>query len=264
VYVNCWKKDTSFKIVTNICEQIGYKWVHNKRTDELMRTIAEMANKKAIVIVLDEVDKVKEVDILYSLAEDLNRKTLLLVANDKNWIANLDTRVKSRLNLELMKFEPYNFNETRGIMKYRRDSAFVDGVWDEEGFDLIASKAYDMKDIRAGLYLLKEAGSIAESFASRKISLEHSKKAVTKMESFKIKKVDDFGEEERKVLELIRVNSGKTIKDLFEIYERDGGVKSYRTFHRKIEELKDNKMIDFEGKEGKSIVVKYSKKLNEF
>src|SRR3989344_3861017 len=37
VYVNCWKKDTSYKILLDICEQLNYKWFHNKRTDELLK-----------------------------------------------------------------------------------------------------------------------------------------------------------------------------------------------------------------------------------
>ena len=65
IYVNCWKKDTSYKILIDICEQIGYKWTHNKRTDELMEVIAKILNKKSCVILLDEVDRVKEADIIY-------------------------------------------------------------------------------------------------------------------------------------------------------------------------------------------------------
>ena len=39
---------------------------------------------------------------------------------------------------------------------------------------------------------------------------------------------------------------------------------SYRTFHRRIEELNKNNMIEFGEKKGKSIIVNYSKKLTEF
>ena len=53
IYINWWKKDTSFKIINEICEQLNYKWVQGKRTDELMEVITNMLNKKAVVFVLD-------------------------------------------------------------------------------------------------------------------------------------------------------------------------------------------------------------------
>ena len=33
IYINCWKKDTPYKIVLEICDQIGYKWIQQKKTD---------------------------------------------------------------------------------------------------------------------------------------------------------------------------------------------------------------------------------------
>src|SRR3989338_1581632 len=35
VYVNCWKKDTAHKIALEICDQLDYKFVHNKDTTDL-------------------------------------------------------------------------------------------------------------------------------------------------------------------------------------------------------------------------------------
>jgi len=261
IYVNCWKKDTSYKILLDICEQLNYKWWHNKRTDELLKVVSDIVNKKSVVIVLDEVDRVKELDILYSFSEDFYRKCMILIANDSEWLAKLDDRIKSRLNSDTIEFKSYNFNETFDILKQRIEYAFVPDVVDEKVLELISTKAFENGDIRTGVFLLREAGNIAEMKASRKVSVEHCEKAIEKLDGFKIKKQEDFGIEEQKILDLIKENSGIAIKDLFKLYKGD---MSYSTFHRKLSDLERSKMISLGEKEGKSITVHYTKKLDEF
>jgi cell division control protein 6 len=261
IYVNCWKKDTSYKILLDICEQLNYKWVHNKRTDELMKIVSEIVNKKSVVIVLDEVDRVKELDILYNFSEDFYKKCIIMIANSTEWLVKLDDRIKSRLNAEILEFPKYNYDEIYNILKQRVEYAFVRCVLDKEVLDLISEITYEKGDVRTGIFLLKEAGTIAEMRASRKVLIEHAKKAIQKLEDFKIKKTEDFGLEEQKILELIKNNSGMTIKELYDIY--DGNI-SYRTFHRKLDELSKNNMISLGNKNGKSIRVDYNKTLDEF
>ena len=132
-------------MATNICEQLGYKWTHNKRTDELLTVISNILNKNAVVFCFDECDKAKETDIFYSLSEDILRKCIILVTNEKNWLNNLDNRVKSRLMLDMLEFKPYSIKETEGILKQRRDFVFVPGVFDDLAFDLIVKKTYNAK-----------------------------------------------------------------------------------------------------------------------
>jgi cell division control protein 6 len=261
IYINGWKKDTSYKILVDICEQIGYKWTHNKRTDELMKIISEILNKKSAVICIDEVDRVKEVDIIYSLCEDLFKKSIIVIANDKNWISKLDQRIKSRLMPEYLEFKEYTLEETKDIMIQRINLCFHNNIWDPLATNLVIAKTSEIRDIRSGLFLLKESGVAAENRASKTINLEHAEIAVSKLEGFKIKKAEDFNEDELIILKLIEENSGKTIKELFDVFE---GNISYRTFHRKIEDLNKNNMIEFGDKKGKSIIVNYSKKLTEF
>ena len=43
----------------------------------------------------------------------------------------------------------------------------------------IIDRAAEMKDVRAGLFLLKESGNCAESNASKKILVEHAEVAVS-------------------------------------------------------------------------------------
>ena len=258
IYVNCWKKDTPYKIITDICSQIGYSWVQNKRADELMAKVAEILNKKSAVIVLDECDKVQDENILYSLLEDIYRKTIILITNESSYLGKMDNRVKSRLMPDILEFEPYTKSQTYDILLQRLQYAFVQDTFDLEAFDKIVNKTFDNEDIRVGLFLMKESGDIAETKSSKKILMEHSEEALNKLERFKSKNLDSLGDDNKKILELIKNNSGKSIKDLHKMY----GALSYRTFHRKVKDLSKNKMICLKevnkGFEGRSTIVEYS------
>ena len=53
IYINCWKKNSTYKILIDICDQIGYRFTQNKRTDELIEEIKRIVNKSGAVFVLD-------------------------------------------------------------------------------------------------------------------------------------------------------------------------------------------------------------------
>jgi Cdc6-like AAA superfamily ATPase len=140
--------------------------------------------------------------------------------------------------------------ETESILKNRAQYAFQKEVLDEETFNLILEKTYSLKDIRTGLFLLKEAAEISESKSKRKITIEEAKEAIEKLKNFKIKDSSNLEETEKEILELIKENPEKTTKELFEIYNKEI---SYTTFFRKIENLQKSKQISKDKKLGKNI-----------
>ncbi|MDP6600354.1 MAG: AAA family ATPase [Candidatus Woesearchaeota archaeon] len=271
VYINCWQKNTTFKILVDICEQLGYRLTHNKRTEELFQIVKNMLNKKAAVFAFDEVDKLEEIDFLYAILEDIYKKSILLITNDKEWLDNLDDRVKSRLLPESLEFKPYNLEETKDVLKQRVQYAFVSDVWDDDSFELIVKKTAEAQDIRIGLHLMRESGNIAEDKSSRKITLDYTNEAIKKIDEFTIKKSSDLTEDEQNILNLIKKNSEKKIGDLYNVYKEQGGELVYKSFQRKIEKLEKNKFVTVKktsgGADGNTSIVKYAtetKKLTEF
>ena len=271
VYINCWQKNTTFKILVDICEQLGYRLTHNKRTEELFQIVKNMLNKKAAVFAFDEVDNLEEIDFLYAILEDIYKKSILLITNDKEWLDNLDDRVKSRLLPESLEFKPYNLEETKDVLKQRVQYAFVSDVWDDDSFELIVKKTAEAQDIRIGLHLMRESGNIAEDKSSRKITLDYTNEAIKKIDEFTIKKSSDLTEDEQNILNLIKKNSEKKIGDLYNVYKEQGGELVYKSFQRKIEKLEKNKFVTVKktsgGADGNTSIVKYAtetKKLTEF
>ncbi|MBC8501114.1 MAG: AAA family ATPase [Nanoarchaeota archaeon] len=265
VYVNCWQQNTSYKVAVSICDQIGFKFVQNKNTTALFQVVARIVNEASAVFVFDEIDKVEDTDFLYHLLEDVYRKTILLITNYKDWISELDERVRSRLTAEQMEFKQYTPEETASILRDRLSYAFPEGVWSDEAFNIVAKKAGELKDIRSGLFLLKESAYAAEEKAKRNIEVEDVKNALSKLDDFTIKNSEELEDETKFIYNVVKENSGKKIGELFEIYQKKGGKSSYKTFQRKIKKLSENKFIKTTksmGKGGTTTIVE--KKLTEF
>lgn len=267
IYINCWQKNTTYKIIVEICHLLGYKFTQNKNTEELFKVVQNMANRKPIVFAFDEIDKVEDFDFLYSILNDIYKKSIFLITNYKEWLDKLEDRIKSRLLPEIIEFKSYDEKETSEILKQRTMYAFIPGVLDESAFSLISKTSTERGDIRAGLYLLREAGRVAESLSSKKITEEHAQKAIGKLEDFKIKKSTDLDEDTRLVLSVVKEHSDKKIGNLFEEYKKKGGTGAYKTFQRRIDKLSKAKFITTNkvtGKEGNTTIISYTKKLTEF
>ncbi|MBU1031034.1 MAG: AAA family ATPase [Nanoarchaeota archaeon] len=265
VYINCWQKNTSYKVAVDICNQIGFKFVQNKNTTELFQVIARIVNESAAVFVFDEIDKVEDTDFLYNILEQVYKKTLILITNYHSWLIDLDERVRSRLTPEQIEFKKYNAIETKSILKDRLSYAFPSGVLDDEAFDIIAKKAGEIGDVRTGIFLLKESAYIAEESSKRKIGVEDVIKAISKLDTFTIKNSDALEEDTKFIYEIIKEHSGTKIGDLYELYQKKGGKSGYKTFQRKIEKLSENKFIKTTkstGKGGNTTIVE--KKLTDF
>ncbi len=245
VYVNCWNKNTTYKIMTEVAHVLGYKFTHNMSTDELNRKLEALFSKwEGLVFVFDEIDKAEDDDFLYFLLENASKKNIILVTSDMGWSAELDPRVVSRLVPDSVTFEQYSPAEIAGILKERVKYSFYQNVWGDGAFERIVSHAARFKDVRVGLVLLKTAGLEAENDSSRKILLKHAEAAVSRTDAVKVKSSFDLTDEETELLELCKDSSGALFSDLYNIYQLKGGSKSDRTFRRKLKRLAGRGLID--------------------
>ncbi|MBW2974483.1 AAA family ATPase [Candidatus Woesearchaeota archaeon] len=270
LYINCWHKNTSFKVYLELCALLGYRLTQNKKGDELFRIIKDILNRKSCVFVFDEIDKVEDFDFLYSILEGVYRKSVFLITNYKDWLNNLEERIRSRLMIDQMEFRPYSYKETEGILRQRISYAFAPDVLEEDAFSLILKKTVDIEDIRAGLSMLRNAGLNAESRSRRKVILEDAKSALDKLDEYNLESSDSLGEDPKFILNIIKKNSGVRMGDLFKIYKEKEGTMSYRSFFRNVNKLAKDRFVGLEkkegGAEGTTTIVKYLKvkKLSDF
>lgn len=264
IYINCWHKNTTYKVVLELCDAVGYAFVQNKNTEDLFKIVTQILNKKSAVIVFDEIDKAEDTDFLYILSETLFRKTLFLVTNYKSWLLELDDRIRSRMMLEQIEFPNYDEKETEGILRERIPYAFIAECVDDAALTIISKKAAELKDIRIGLFLLKESALIAEENCSVRITARHADKALGKIDQFTIKNSDELDDESKLILKTVKEYSGKKIGDLFKLYEKVGGKSSYKTFQRKITKLEEGRFVSLERTHAGGNTTIVNKKLTEY
>ena len=268
-YVNCWKENTTFRIFMKICEDLGYKFIQQKKTSELFQLLQQKINKQGVVFIFDEIDKLEEMDFLYTLLEDIYRKSIFLITNYRESYGEFDERIRSRLNSEFIFFPPYQEREIAGILQQRRELAFVPGCWDEEAFKEIVEKCAEVNDLRVGLYLMREAGNLAQDQSSRRVGAAHIAGALKKAAEFHVKPPEGMEDDLQRILSLIRQNSGSKMGDIFSALNEQGDDMSYKSFQRRVNKLTENRFITAEkvsGKDGNTTLLHYSgeRKLTEF
>ena len=248
LYVNCWDDHSTHKVLAKLCYLLGNPFIQHKPTNELLLTLKNLC-KNPIVLVLDEIDKLEDTDILYTLFENIPFKTMVLLTNYRNAYKKIDERVRSRLNTEFLEFRPYTREEVEGILRTRLHFAFQNQS--EKILSSVTDTCHAVHDIRVGLYILKEAGLNAESENKLIISESHITHAINKVHEFYVKPVQQLDDDLTMILKLVKDCNGKNIGDVYLAYQQNGGSQSYRSFQRKIAKLADGKFIRTEKGSGR-------------
>ena len=241
-YVNCWKHETSFSILSEIVSQLG-SFSHRKRSEAVMDAIRRSAKDlKGIAITFDEIDKARDMDFLYKIL-DLRKISIFLITNKIEFLADLDERIRIRLSPESLELKPYNYKETGQILRERMEGAFIPNCLEDKVFNSVVNSTFKLKDIRVGLYLMQESGRSAERDASRKIEKKHLDRAKEKfIDEFPIKS-SPTTEEEKLILRLIKNNPGITSGELYRRFKKESGKLSERTLREYLRRLESQNLI---------------------
>ncbi|HZX20343.1 MAG TPA: AAA family ATPase [archaeon] len=190
-YVNCRNHNSKYRILIKIVKDLypeenflGFSaaFVYEKLLD-----FARKGNH--IVLVLDEVDKVKDLDeLIYGLTrsnDELSKGSISIIGISNNLMFKdrLDPRTKSSLCEHEMIFAPYNAQELSEILRQRASMAFKKGVVEESAINLASAiAAQESGDARTAVMLLLRAGEIADKKESSKVTDIEVKKAKNQVE----------------------------------------------------------------------------------
>jgi len=180
-YANCWLDPGTSGILGKIASDLGFNVKAEMAPSELLQRIKSRAEEKSIVFVFDEIDKAEGQGFLYSVLEEIQDRAVIAITNNKEWLALLDERVRSRFLPQELEFRPYSREEITGIMRERRKFAFYQESWSSKAIKLVDEKTFGCGDIRAGIQLMREAGLAAEEKASRIVQPEHANPAIKKL-----------------------------------------------------------------------------------
>ncbi|MFH1225193.1 MAG: AAA family ATPase [Candidatus Diapherotrites archaeon] len=190
-YVNCRNHNSKYRVLTKMVKDfypeenfLGFSaaFIHEKMLDYV-------GAGKNLIVVLDEIDKTKDLDdLVYALTranDELKKGSISVIGISNNLVFKdrLDPRTKSSLCEREMVFAPYNADELREILRQRVELAFKRGVVNESAINFAAAiAAQESGDARTAVMLLLRAGEIADARGNGSVTDEEVKKAKKKVE----------------------------------------------------------------------------------
>jgi len=202
IYINCEIVDTQYRVLQNISNHFIEDWSERIPftgwpTDEVYAQLVHRieTTEGVVVIVLDEVDKLKGDEVLYNLSRMNNdlrqaKTSIIGISNDLKFTEFLDPRVKSSLGEENMIFPPYAADQLENILGERARQAFKEGAVGEGVIPLCAAlAAQEHGDARRALDLLRVSAEIADRAGEQRIHERHVRMAVNKIEIDRVKEV---------------------------------------------------------------------------
>ncbi|QPV61559.1 orc1/cdc6 family replication initiation protein [Halosimplex litoreum] len=152
-------------------------------------------DQDVFVVILDEVDKLQEDDVLMQLSRaQESGKTdahvgVLSVSNKIEYRDRLNKRIDSSLQDREHVFDPYDADELRSILNNRQD-AFKDGVLEDGVIELTAAlSAQEHGDARKAIDILQEAGELAVQENATTITETHVRAAKERAEINRFKEL---------------------------------------------------------------------------
>ncbi len=170
-YINCRIYNSRYRLMHKLLKQympsmdkagFGLPYFYEK--------LIELLNQgKQIVVVLDEIDMVKDLDeLIYTLTrinDEINDGglTLLGISNRLSFKNELDPRSKSSLYENELIFPPYSSPQLTHILEQRISIGFAENSVERSAINLAAAiTAQESGDARYALKLLSKAGEMAE------------------------------------------------------------------------------------------------------
>ena len=138
---------------------------------------------KAVVIILDEVDRLNNDDILMQLsrARESGKADchlgIVAISNKIEYRDHLNERVKSSLREEEFVFQPYDASQLRDIMNHRLDAFHEDVVTGNVIALTAAFAAQEHGDARKAIEILRHAGELAERQDEQQVTEKHVRDA---------------------------------------------------------------------------------------
>ncbi|MFH1751413.1 MAG: AAA family ATPase, partial [archaeon] len=191
VYINCRNHNSKYKVLIKAVKELfpeqSFLGFSAAFVYEKLMEFASQGNE--LMLVLDEIDRVKELDdLVYALSranDELEKGsiTVMGISNNLLFKERLDARTKSSLCEQELVFPPYNAEELREILSERTTIAFKKGSVKQSAINLAAAiAAQESGDARTAVTLLLRAGEIAEKNGLTSVRDEEVKKAKEKVE----------------------------------------------------------------------------------
>ena len=236
--MNCWKYRTSHDVLSEVLFTFQIPVFGRESTSDLVTKVERIARRKSTIVCLDEVDRLQDVDLLYTLAR--SGIGLILASTHYHTLVTLPSRIKSSLSLTEVEFPQYSVEELVSILKDRIEYSLRPGVLASKLLRIIATAARG--DARVGLETIRRAAIRAEERNGRKIALLDVKAASTEANKLRLEYfLSKLNDHQRIIYEILtkegRLDSGSVYRSYFGRVQNPAVDRAYRKYMRRMVEL---------------------------
>ncbi len=229
IYVNCWKHNTFFSVLDFILNKLRRGFGDARDSNVKLRQLERLIKDKPFVIVLDEIDFIATWDrnaMIYNLLS-IGNVGLICISESRYPLLALESRVRSRLAPQTLRFDSYSPTELFKILKERASVALSPVSWDTTVLKHISRRA--IGDARVAIQTLRNAAVYADAEGAKKVTTEHVEKGFSDTgdvrRSYELKRLT---EHHRLLYDLIKAEPGITSPDLFNQYLRECRAKNWK------------------------------------
>ena len=172
IMINCWKRQTFYEILNEMISEFRILRAEEHRTSFKLEKLRLFLKDSPIVILLDEIDRMRPSDLstaLYNLDSMLNAG-LICISGSIRPLTELEERVASRLHPYPISFPAYSYRELLEILAHRAEGALIEGSYSRTALRQIASIAGG--DARAAIRMLHKAAVLADHRRIDRITTE--------------------------------------------------------------------------------------------
>jgi cell division control protein 6 len=188
VIVNCFESRTLQAVLERILAKLqiskGLRTIRNglldlpkASTTQNKERLRRYLKENHIVLVLEEIDravpKVRE-EMLYNLCR-IENLTLILTAQNKLALQELDERVCSRVNAVEIEFSSYTQEQLKEMLRKRAGEGLVEGSYDEDVLRTVAEMSYG--NARTAIGILERLALLAECGHRKRIDRQDVEQA---------------------------------------------------------------------------------------
>ena len=254
-YVNCWRDYTRNAVLEKLSRDlVGAAVPRSASTSTLLERVHRNFNGPGVVI-LDEVDQLRETELLYDLHE-FRGLSWIGIANDEiDLLADLDERVRSRVSVGYrVRFDRYGEDTIAKILQRRARAGLGAGAASDEVFETIARLAQG--DARKAITTLRAAARKASSEGLSTIPKRLVENSISEAEREIARKTySKLNQHQRVVYDVLREDGPLIQRELHERYseqhEDPVSLRYFRDAH--LSKLEHYDLVTTESRSGKKL-----------
>jgi cell division control protein 6 len=222
IYVNCWQHNSLYSILDYLTAELRILRAEEQRTARKLEKFQQYIKEEPFLLILDEVDQPspkERASIIYTFC-CLPKVGLINISNSCNPLFELNGRVKSRLNPQLVAFNAYTSEQLTAILTERAEEALVKGSYSPKMLRRITQLVRG--DARMAVQTLKKTAWLAESERANKITDSHVRKAWSSTQEFETReKLSNLTTDHKILYGIVKYQGEILSSDLRQLYLLD-------------------------------------------